>query len=234
MSMSTPEPEQPQHPECAEPQQSGWDGDAVRERYAQLRAAAPGAVDYPVGVPRHSFGERIAIVGDAVGDWLRRHWLALINGTLASFIGVAVLTPFAYMLGWDGPASAVFRVYRLFCDELPTHSFFVGDYQICLCARCLAIYSSLLLGGLLLSYLRKRQPVKAISFWMWILFALPMALDGGTQFPGWRESNNALRVLTGLLFGLGTAWLTLPRMNDAAAADDEPQPAYAPAHAPRG
>ena len=231
--MSTPDPEPPQHiAEPQESQQSGWDGDAVRERYAQLHAAAPGTVDYPVGQQRgRTFAERVSIAGDAVGDWLRRHWLALINGTLASFIGVAVLTPFAYMLGWDGPASAVFHVYRLFCDELPTHSFFVGGYQICLCARCLAIYSSLLLGGLLLSYLRKRQPVKALTVWMWILFALPMALDGGTQFPGWRESNNALRVLTGLLFGLGTAWLTLPRMNAAASADDEPQPAYA--YAPR-
>lgn len=232
--MSTPEPE-PEPPEITAPPQSqpDWDDAAVRERYAQLQAAAPGTVDNPIGPRgRRTFGERIAVAGDAVGGWLSRHWLALINGALGTFIGVAVLTPFTYMLGWDGVANAVFHVYRVFCDELPTHSFFVGGYQICLCARCLAIYSSLLLGGLLLAYLRKRQPVKAIALWTWVLLALPMALDGGTQFFGWRESNNALRVFTGLLFGLGTAWLTLPRMNASAAAaspysDEGPRPAYA-------
>ncbi|HEX6800017.1 MAG TPA: DUF2085 domain-containing protein [Ktedonobacterales bacterium] len=228
MSMSAPEP-----PQNTEPSQSTWDDAAVGERYAQLQAENPGIVDYPVDARRHTFAERVSVAGDAVGTWLRRHWLALINGALITYLGVAVLNPFAYMLGWDGLASTVFRTYRFFCDELPTHSFFIGGYQICLCARCLAIYSSLLLGGLLLAYLRKRRPVKALAVWTWVLLALPMALDGGTQFFGWRESNNALRVLTGLLFGLGTAWLTLPRMNATAeAADDEPRPAYA--YAPQG
>lgn len=230
--MSTPELE-PEPPQNAEHSPSFWDDAAVRERYAQLQAAAPGAVDYPVGSRRRTFGERVSAFGDAAGGWFRRHWLALVNGALATYIGLAVLNPFAYMLGWDGPASAIFHVYRFFCDELPTHSFFVGGYQICLCARCLAIYSSLLIGGLLLTYLRKRQPVKALAVWTWVLLALPMALDGGTQFFGWRESNNALRVLTGLLFGLATAWLTLPRMNASATApDDEPRPAYAYAPGP--
>ena len=231
--MSTPEPELPPTSEPPPPEQPAWDGDAVRERYAQLQAENPGVVDYPIGVRRRTFAERVSVAGDAVGTWLRRHWLALINGALITYLGVAVLNPVAYMLGWDGLASTVFRTYRFFCDELPTHSFFVGGYQICLCARCLAIYSSLLLGGLLLAYLRKRRPVKALAVWMWVLFVLPMALDGGTQFFGWRESNNALRVLTGLLFGLGTAWLALPRMNATAEADDdEPRPAYA--YAPQG
>ena len=231
--MSTPESEPPQS--TGSPQQPTWDDAAVRERYAQLQAENPGVVGYPLGAHRRTFGERVSIAGDAVGTWLRRHWLALINGALITYLGVAVLNPVAYMLGWDGLASTVFRTYRFFCDELPTHSFFIGGYQICLCARCLAIYSSLLLGGLLLAYLRKRRPVKALTVWMWILFILPMALDGGTQFFGLRESNNALRVLTGLLFGLGTAWLTLPRMNATAeAADDEPRLAYAPAPASLG
>lgn len=235
MSLSNPEPEQEAPRNTEPPQQAAWDAAAVRERYAQLQAAAPDALDYPVGPRRHTFSERVAIAGDTVGTWFRSHWLALINGALATYIGVAVLTPFAYMLGWNGVASPIFHTYRFFCDQLPTHSFFIGGYQICLCARCLAIYSSLLIGGLLLAYLRKRRPVKALAFWTWILFALPMAIDGGTQFPGWRESNNALRVITGLLFGLGTAWLTLPRMNASAEAPDSgdapPRPAYA--YAPR-
>lgn len=186
-----------------------------------------------IGPRRQAFNSTLVHLADGTSEWLRKHWLAIVNGALATWIGVAVLAPVGYALGFTGPASAIFRMYRFACDQIPSHSFFIGGYQICLCARCLAIYSSLLLGGLLLAYLRKRRPVKALAVWTWVLLALPMALDGGTQFFGWRESNNALRVLTGLLFGLGTAWLTLPRMNATAeAADDEPRPAYA--YAPQG
>jgi uncharacterized membrane protein len=224
--IATVSPSEPQYPNDSAP--SSWDDEAVRERYAQLQAAAPDAVEYANGTRRATFGARISAAGNATGNWLQRHWLGLVNGALATFIGIAVLTPFAYMLGWDGLANPIFHVYRLFCDELPTHSFFIGGYQICLCARCLTIYSSMLLGGLILSYLRKRQPVKALTVWQWLLFVLPMALDGGTQFFGWRESTNALRVVTGLIFGLGTVWFTLPRMETAATtSENEPRPTYA-------
>lgn len=228
------QPGQPAQAEAPAPAPSGagaWDAAelrAVRERYAALRADAPEAVEYEPasgGAQPRRFMARAARALDAAASWFRRHWLAVLNGALATYIGVAVLTPIAYMFGAGGPASAVFRTYRFFCDQLPTHSFFIGGYQICICQRCLAIYTTMLLGGLLLAYLRKRRPVQALSFWMWALAALPMALDGGTQLFGWRESNPGLRLLTGALFGLATVWLTFPRMN--AAAQPEPEPAYA-------
>ncbi|HEX8034983.1 MAG TPA: DUF2085 domain-containing protein, partial [Ktedonobacterales bacterium] len=118
-----------------------------------------------------------------------------------------------------GPASAVFRAYRVVCDELPSHSFFIGGYQVCLCARCLAIYSTMLLAGLSLAFVRRRHLVRSIPWWLWIVAMLPMALDGGTQLFGLRESNVWLRLLTGAIFGLATAWFTLPQIQ--AAASDE-------------
>jgi uncharacterized membrane protein len=39
---------------------------------------------------------------------------------------------------------------------------------------------------------------------------VPMALDGGTQLFGWRESTWELRTLTGIIFGLGVCWFVLP------------------------
>ena len=152
------------------------------------------------------------------GAWLERHWLGVVNGVLGTYVGLAVATPIAYMFGLTGPASAVFRVYRVFCDQLPTHSLFIGGYQICLCARCLAIYTTMLLVGLTLNVVRRmrpRQPIAGISWWVWLVAMLPMALDGGTQLFGLRESNLALRLLTGFLFGLATALFTLPQMDTA-------------------
>ena len=94
---------------------------------------------------------------------------------------------------------------------------------MCLCARCLAIYSTILLTGLALALLRKGRHLHAIPWWVWLLAAAPMALDGGTQLFGLRESNLALRLLTGALFGLATAWYTLPQLDAAAHAE----PAFA-------
>jgi len=44
---------------------------------------------------------------------------------------------------------------------------------------------------------------------------LPMALDGGTQLFGLRESNWLLRSLTGAIFGIASVWLAYPYIEDA-------------------
>lgn len=178
-----------------------------------------------IGPRRQAFNSTLVHVADGVSEWLRKHWLALVNGALATWIGIAVAAPIGYALGLTGPSSSVFRFYRFACDQIPSHSFFVGGYQICLCSRCLAIYSSILVAGLALNFLRQRRTFRAISWWMWMLTILPMALDGGTQFFGWRESNVWLRLLTGIIFGVGTAWFTLPQLEASAHAELSPAPA---------
>lgn len=177
-----------------------------------------------IGPRRRAFNAALVSTADHVSDWLHHHWLGLVNGILGTYVGVAVLTPVAYALGFTGPASAVFRAYRVVCDQIPSHSFFIGGYQVCLCARCLAIYSSILLAGIVLAAVRGARRIPAITWWMWLLAILPLALDGGTQFFGWRESTNGLRVLTGIIFGVGTALFTLPHLESSARAETRPAP----------
>jgi uncharacterized membrane protein len=62
--------------------------------------------------------------------------------------------------------------------------------------------------------------VRALDWRFWVLAMLPMALDGGTQLFGWRESNLGLRLLTGLIFGLATAWFLLPQIEQASFAEE--------------
>ncbi len=164
---------------------------------------------------RQAFNRAVNGAVDPVLDFILRHWLALLNGVLALFIGVAFLAPVGYALGFTGPSSAVFDVYRFVCGQTPSHSFFVAGYQVCLCARCLAIYSSLLAGGLILAMFRHRRYIQPIGWKLWALGMVPMALDGGTQLFGWHESNVYLRLLTGAIFGLMTAWYILPQIEDS-------------------
>jgi uncharacterized membrane protein len=80
------------------------------------------------------------------------------------------------------------------------------------CERDLAIYLGLLLVGLV--YVRRRG-LRPMGFVAYGVVILPMAVDGFTQLFGWRESTWQLRVVTGLLFGLASAWLVLPRLDSA-------------------
>jgi uncharacterized membrane protein len=101
---------------------------------------------------------------------------------------------------------------------------YLGDhdhgYKIALCQRDLAIYGSMLVVGLLYGVMRRRRPIKPIKLTVFALFLIPIAVDGLSQLPGWRESNWVLRTVTGTLFGIGLVWLAYPHvqaaMNDVA------------------
>lgn len=103
---------------------------------------------------------------------------------------------------------------------------YVGDeivgYKIALCQRCLSIYGSILLFGLIFSLTGKKLP--PLPFWIWILIGiLPIAFDGLSQilsqppFNLWhfRESTPFFRILTGFLFGFFTAWFGYPLVEES-------------------
>ncbi len=103
---------------------------------------------------------------------------------------------------------------------------FVGDprlgYKVALCQRDLAIYGSMLLGGLLYAVLRRR--LKPLPIWLWLVFGVgPIALDGGTQILGAfpflsalaRESTPLLRTVTGASFGLANVWMAFPMVQES-------------------
>jgi uncharacterized membrane protein len=156
-------------------------------------------------------------------DGIRTHWLTIVNSLLGALLGVALLTPLGYSFGLTGLSDGIFHAYRFICGQTPSHSFYIAGYQVCLCTRCMAIYGSMLIAGLTLALFRSAQ-LRPLNWKFWLLAMIPMALDGGTQLFGWRESNVFLRLLTGAIFGLGTAWFLFPQI-EAAARDARPMPA---------
>lgn len=88
-------------------------------------------------------------------------------------------------------------------------------YKMALCERDIATYGVMLLGGVLFGLLRKR--LKPLPWLVFLLFLVPMGIDGGIQFlssliPALPtcESTPLRRVITGGLFGLGAVWLAYP------------------------
>jgi uncharacterized membrane protein len=94
---------------------------------------------------------------------------------------------------------------------------FIGSpevgWKVALCQRDVAIYASVFFTGLLYGLVRHR--LRPLPFKIYLLFLIPIAVDGLTQLIGWRESNWWLRTLTGVLFGFASVWLAYPYVEDA-------------------
>jgi uncharacterized membrane protein len=112
-------------------------------------------------------------------------------------------------------------------DVLKARSY-LGDeragYKVALCERDTAIYGSMFLFGLVFVLTGKK--IKPLPWYFWLAIGLvPIGLDGFSQLPGlasgmpaWvpiRESTPLLRVITGSLFGLTTAWYLFPLMEES-------------------
>lgn len=83
------------------------------------------------------------------------------------------------------------------CHRLPDRSFRLHGRQFHLCARCTGIVTGLALSPLFV------LAIAASPLWF-TAACVAMFIDGGTQYLGWRSSNNVLRFLVGLAFG---SWL---------------------------
>ena len=94
---------------------------------------------------------------------------------------------------------------RLGCHQRPERSFFYKGYQFPLCARCTGLVIGYLMG-ILIYFL------KIINWEIAILLCIPLVIDGGSQYLKWRMSNQRLRLITGILCGIGIMVLEIPAM----------------------
>jgi uncharacterized membrane protein len=125
--------------------------------------------------------------------------------------------------------SPTYSLEELQTDGVATGNLFqrrhyIGDdvhgYKVALCERDLAIYGSMALVGMVLAVRRWRVP-RLRLFWYVLIAVVPIALDGGTQLIGLRESTWWLRTLTGVLFGGGTLWFVYPYLSEAFTAEQK-------------
>ena len=143
-------------------------------------------------------------------DWSAEHWLDAWNAFMGIWVGLAVLGPALLYLGFNRVADLIYRFYSYSCLQLATHSWFLLGNKLCLCERCMAIYGSMLLGGIV--YARGRRGA-GISFLVYFVLALPLLIDGGTATLGLRDSTPLLRTITGTLFGLASVWFIYPHVD---------------------
>lgn len=147
-----------------------------------------------------------------MGSFLMKYYAIMIAFVLGLILLAAVLGPILSYLGLDVIAKPLFFAMHAICAQTPSHSFYLFGHQLCLCERCLAIYSAMFAGSLVFAFSKVRLP--GIRFWHLVLLSLPMALDGFTQMFGLRESNWELRLVTGALFGMAAIWFALSKVQE--------------------
>lgn len=142
-----------------------------------------------------------------------QHWLAAVNVLLVLFALLPWAAPVLAAYGFTAASKSIFVAYSLTCHQMPSRSYFIFGHQVAFCERNVAIYLAMALSGIV--YSRYRDGLRPMSWKLYFLLILPMAIDGFTQLFGWRESNWYLRTVTGALFGWATIWLTFPYLQES-------------------
>ncbi|MBE0696898.1 MAG: DUF2085 domain-containing protein [Anaerolineaceae bacterium] len=138
--------------------------------------------------------------------------LAVANGLI--ILGWWIYTPPGLLGKADAAGYAV-------CHRIASRSFWIGDRQTPLCARCSGMYLGALLGfGYLARYgKRAGMPTLKVSLVLGF-FLLAFAVDGGNSYlhffpsaPELYQPQNWLRLATGTGVGLGIAAVLVPVFN---------------------
>lgn len=120
-----------------------------------------------------------------------------------------VLLIFSAPFMQDDSASGIYNYYSNYCHQLPQRSFQLNGKSLPVCARCTGIALGRLAGELNCIPWNKFNPMESFRLKKSILYCavfssliLPLIIDGGIQYLTDYESNNMLRLATGVLYGI--------------------------------
>ena len=124
-------------------------------------------------------------------------------GTLTDLSGsVSVRDNTELFEGLSPLPRAIYRAGDAECHQIANRSFFINDNQMPFCARDVGLFVGLAAASGVATFVRyKINPLFVLAG------LVPIGVDGGVQLVTSYESNNFLRVATGLLAGVVLALL---------------------------
>ena len=94
---------------------------------------------------------------------------------------------------------------QFICHRKPERTFKINNHYFPVCSRCTGFYIGAF-SYFIYVYFNFVEYTPSLIF-IAFLMLIPAFIDGSTQLFGFRESNNLLRLITGLIGGLGLAIL---------------------------
>lgn len=138
----------------------------------------------------------------------------------AAWLGAIVMAP-ALMPGSRELGGFLYALFSPVCHQIPGRSFFLGDFPLAVCGRCLGIYLGFFLGALAFPVIPGLSRNSTPSTEAFLLFSLPIGVDVLGNFLGLWTASKAVRLGTGLVWGLvlpsyfiigaARAWLDLKK-----------------------
>jgi uncharacterized membrane protein len=186
----------------------------------------------------------MVILADKIIYKLAKHWLALINLFWALYVVLPFLAPILMNADGVVPAKVIYTLYRTACHQRPERSYFIGGpeltyssedlaaagvdvdpfardignkqvgWKVAFCERDVAIYGTIFVAGLVYGLVRRRMLGWRMRFRIFLLFLIPMGIDGVLQLFGLHESTWLLRTITGVIFGVGAVFFAYPYLEE--------------------
>jgi uncharacterized membrane protein len=125
------------------------------------------------------------------------------------YFGIFVISIYAPVIQSLQGYPAGENIYTMFspiCHQYPTRCFWIMERPSALCARCTSAYLGIAIASLM-SWPRSSFKSRAFTGFFLICIA---AADPVLQLLGFYESNNCLRLITGLIGGFGAFMLFYP------------------------
>lgn len=93
----------------------------------------------------------------------------------------------------------------LVCHRRQDRTLWIGGHYLPVCARDTGAFVGLLLGYVMLLFLRRKEAKGPPNLYVSLIMMLPLWVDSFGQLFGLWTSTNYLRLITGLLFGVALA-----------------------------
>ena len=187
----------------------------------------------------------VVIFADRAIWRLATHWLFVANLFWGLYVGLPFVAPISMLAGLEMPAKAIYLLYRPACHQRPERSYFLGGpqavysieeldaagvdvgvfsrdigneqvgWKVAFCERDVAIYGAMFVAGVAYGLVRRRMRDWKMPFVYFLLFLVPMGIDGVVQLVTPYESDWLARTITGVIFGLGVVVFAYPYVDEA-------------------
>jgi uncharacterized membrane protein len=127
--------------------------------------------------------------------------LALPNSSVGNLSGCVYICDNEESIdSMPSPWKHVYSVGDSMCHEKAERSLFINNNQMPFCSRCTAIWLGLAIGlGVMVFY---KIGLDDKFIFLIIIGLVPIGIDGLGQLAGFWESNNIIRIITGLNVGI--------------------------------
>lgn len=129
--------------------------------------------------------------------------IVLPNGSVDNLDGIsAVADNEDFTNELPAPWNFIYSAGDRLCHQKYERSFIINDNQMPFCARCTAIFLGITVGIGFMIFFKIELDLKFLI--LLLMGFIPIGIDGIGQHLGFWESNNYIRLITGLLIGIVT------------------------------